>query len=156
MSAVTITLPAVMEDVGFKVDQLQWVTSAYALTYGAFLLLGGRLGDLFSHRRIYLLGVTWFSIWAFVNGFAKDPIVMSVGRSLQGIGAAFTIPSALALLTTTYPAGPERTKALAIFGGTGAIGSVVGVLLSGILGATIGKCFFGEHILNGMQLILDY
>ncbi|GJJ78897.1 hypothetical protein EMPS_11256 [Entomortierella parvispora] len=138
MSAVTITLPAVMRDVGFKVNQLQWVTSAYALTYGAFLLLGGRLGDLSSHRRIYLLGVTWFSIWALVNGFAKDPIVMSVGRALQGIGAAFTIPSALALLTTTYPAGPERTKALAIFSGTGAMGSVVGVLLGGILGSTIG------------------
>ncbi|KAG0050874.1 hypothetical protein BGZ83_004348 [Gryganskiella cystojenkinii] len=138
MSAVTITLPDVMHDVGYNVDQLQWVTSAYALSYGAFLLLGGRLGDLFGHRRIYLLGVVWFSIWALVNGFAKNPIVMSVGRAFQGIGAGFTIPSALALLTTTYPPGPERTKALAIFGGTGAMGSVVGVLLGGILGSTIG------------------
>ncbi|KAG0364149.1 major facilitator superfamily domain-containing protein [Gamsiella multidivaricata] len=138
VASVTITLPDIMSQVGYKVDQLQWVTSAYALAYGAFLLIGGRLGDLFGHRRIYIAGVTWFSIWAVVNGFAKDPIVMSVGRALQGMGAGFTVPSALAILTTTYPVGPERTKALAIFGGTGAVGSVIGVLLGGILGSTIG------------------
>ncbi|KAF8955205.1 hypothetical protein BGZ46_002696 [Entomortierella lignicola] len=138
VASVTITLPDIMVEVGFKVDQLQWVTSAYALAYGAFLLIGGRLGDLFGHRRIYILGVTWFSIWAVVNGFAKDPIIMSVGRALQGMGAGFTVPSALAILTTSYPVGPERTRALAVFGGTGAIGSIIGVLLGGILGSTIG------------------
>ncbi|KAF9288641.1 hypothetical protein BGZ68_010854 [Mortierella alpina] len=131
IASVTITLPDIMKDVGYRVDQLQWVTSAYALAYGAFLLIGGRLGDLFGHRRIFILGVTWFSIWAVVNGFAKDPVVMSVGRALQGMGAGFTIPSALAILTTTYPVGPERTQALAVFGGTGAAGSVLGVLLGG-------------------------
>lgn len=118
------------------------VSSAYALAYGAFLLLGGRLGDLFGHRNIYILGVTWFSIWAIVNGFAKTPVMMSVGRALQGMGAGFTVPSALAILTTTYPVGPERNKALGIFGGTAAIGSVVGVLLGGILGSTIGMFNF--------------
>ncbi|KAG0196820.1 hypothetical protein BGX28_009706 [Mortierella sp. GBA30] len=138
IASVTITLPDIMKEVGYKVDQLQWVTSAYALAYGAFLLIGGRLGDLFGHRRIYILGVTWFSIWAVVNGFAKDPIVMSVGRALQGMGAGFTVPSALAILTTSYPVGPERTQALAVFGGTGAVGSVIGVLLGGIFGSTIG------------------
>lgn len=102
-------------------------------------MVGGRLGDLFGHRRIYILGVTWFSIWAVVNGFAKNAIVMSIGRALQGMGAGFTVPSALAILTTTYPAGPERTQALAVFGGTGAIGSVIGVLLGGVLGSTIGR-----------------
>ncbi|KAF8952497.1 hypothetical protein BGZ46_003462 [Entomortierella lignicola] len=137
-ASVTITLPDIMREVGFKVDQLQWVTSAYSLTYGAFLLVGGRLGDLFGHRRVFIVGVTWFAIWSLVNGFAHNPIVMSVGRALQGMGAGFTVPSALAILTTTYPAGPERTKALAIFGGTGAIGSVLGVLLGGIFGSTIG------------------
>ncbi|KAF9354233.1 hypothetical protein BGX26_007938 [Mortierella sp. AD094] len=138
VASVTITLPDIMREVGYEVDQLQWVTSAYALAYGAFLLIGGRLGDLFGHRRIYILGVTWFSVWAVVNGFAKNPIIMSVGRALQGMGAGFTVPSALAILTTTYPVGPERTQALAIFGGTGAIGSVIGVLLGGVLGSTIG------------------
>ncbi|KAF9564012.1 hypothetical protein EC968_004657 [Mortierella alpina] len=138
ISSVTITLPDIMKEVGYTVDQLQWVTSGYALAYGAFLLIGGRLGDLFGHRRIYILGVTWFSIWAVVNGFAKDPVVMSVGRALQGMGAGFTVPSALAILTTTYPEGPERTRALAVFGGTAAGGTVIGNLFGGIFGSTIG------------------
>lgn len=145
VASVTIVLPNIMVEVGYKVDQLQWVTSAYALAYGAFLLVGGRFGDLFGHRRIFMMGVFWFSIWSLVNGFAKNPIIMSVGRALQGLGAGFTVPSALAILTTTYPVGPERTQALAIFGGTGAIGSIIGVLLGGIFGSTIGKgsfCYF--------------
>ncbi|GJJ74639.1 hypothetical protein EMPS_06997 [Entomortierella parvispora] len=138
VASVTIVLPKVMVDVGYKVDQLQWVSSAYSLAYGAFLLLGGRLGDLFGHRNIYILGVTWFSIWSIVNGFSHSPVMLSISRALQGMGAGFTVPSALAILTTTYPVGPERTRALSIFGGTGAVGSVVGVLMGGILGSTIG------------------
>ncbi|KAG0310516.1 hypothetical protein BGZ99_000335 [Dissophora globulifera] len=138
ISSITITLPDIQRDVGYKVDQLQWVSSAYALSYGAFLLTGGRFGDLFGHRLIFIVGATWFSIWALINGFAKDPIVMSVGRALQGVGAGFTVPSALAILTTSYPVGPERNQALAIFGGTAALGSVLGVLLGGILGSYIG------------------
>ncbi|KAF9311347.1 hypothetical protein BG003_007497 [Podila horticola] len=158
VASVTITLPDIMKDVGYKVDQLQWVTSAYALAYGAFLLIGGRLGDLFGHRRIYIIGVTWFSIWAVINGFSKDPIIMSVGRALQGMGAGFTIPSALAILTTTYPVGPERTQALAVFGGTGAIGSVIGVLFGGIFGSTIGWrwIFYITAILGFMMAVLGF
>ncbi|KAF9946934.1 hypothetical protein BGZ72_011013 [Mortierella alpina] len=158
IASVTITLPDIMKEVGYKVDQLQWVTSAYALAYGAFLLIGGRLGDLFGHRRIYILGVTWFSIWAVVNGFAKDPIVMSVGRALQGMGAGFTVPSALAILTTTYPVGPERTQALAVFGGTGAVGSVIGVLLGGIFGSTIGWrwIFYITAIIGFIMTLLGF
>ncbi|KAF9207696.1 hypothetical protein BGZ49_010730 [Haplosporangium sp. Z 27] len=156
VASVTIVLPKVMVDVGFQFDQLQWVSSAYALAYGAFLLLGGRLGDLFGHRNIYILGVTWFSIWAVINGFAHSPIMMSVGRALQGMGAGFTVPSALAILTTSYPAGPERNKALGIFGGTAAVGSVVGVLLGGILGSTIGWrwMFYITGIIGFMLTVL--
>ncbi|OAQ34238.1 MFS general substrate transporter [Linnemannia elongata AG-77] len=158
VASVTITLPNILKEVGYSIDQLQWVTSAYALAYGAFLLIGGRFGDLFGHRRIYILGVTWFSIWAVVNGFAKDPIVMSVGRALQGMGAGFTVPSALAILTTTYPVGPERTFALAVFGGTGAVGSVIGVLLGGILGSTIGWrwIFYFTAMLGFIMAILGF
>ncbi|KAF9907885.1 hypothetical protein EC991_010398 [Linnemannia zychae] len=131
VASVIIALPNIKEDVRYSTNQLQWVTSAYALAYGAFSLIGGRFGDLFGHRRIYIFGVTWFSIWVVVNGFASNAIVMSVGRALQGLGAGFTVPSALAILTTAYPVGPERTFALAVFGGTGAAGSVIGVLLGG-------------------------
>ncbi|KAK3842698.1 MAG: major facilitator superfamily domain-containing protein [Linnemannia gamsii] len=137
VASVTIALPNIKEDAGYSTASCS-VTSAYALAYGAFLLIGGRFGDLFGHRRIYIFGVTWFSIWAVINGFANNAIVMSIGRALQGMGAGFTVPSALAILTTTYPVGPERTFALAVFGGTGAARSVIGVLLGGILGSTIG------------------
>ncbi|KAF9346987.1 hypothetical protein BGX26_001497 [Mortierella sp. AD094] len=158
VASVTITLPDILREVGYKVDQLQWVSSAYALAYGAFLLIGGRFGDLFGHRRIFIVGVTWFAIWSLVNGFAHNPIVMSVGRALQGMGAGFTVPSALAILTTTYAAGPERTQALAVFGGTGAIGSVLGVLLGGIFGSTIGWrwIFYITSILGFLMGILGF
>ncbi|KAF9976653.1 hypothetical protein BGZ73_008124 [Actinomortierella ambigua] len=138
VASVTIILPAILHDAHFQPNQLQWVVSAYALAFSGFLLVGGRMGDLFGHRRIFIFGLTWFSIWALVNGFASSAIFMSVSRALQGMGAGFTIPSALAIVTTTFPVGHERTKALSIYGGSGAVGSVVGVLLGGILGDTIG------------------
>ncbi|KAF9127062.1 hypothetical protein BGW39_006151 [Mortierella sp. 14UC] len=158
VASVTIALSNIKEDVGYSTDQLQWVTSAYALSYGAFLLIGGRFGDLFGHRRIYIFGMGWFSIWAVVNGFASNAIVMSIGRALQGMGAGFTVPSALAILTTTYPVGPERTFALAVFGGTGASGAVIGVLLGGILGSTIGWrwIFYFTAILGFIMAFLGF
>ncbi|KAG0255548.1 hypothetical protein DFQ27_006202 [Actinomortierella ambigua] len=138
VASVTIVLPAILHDVKFQPSQLQWVVSAYGLAFSGFLLVGGRMGDLFGHRRIFIIGLTWFSIWALVNGFASSAIFMSVSRALQGMGAGFTIPSALAIVTTSFPVGHARTKALSVYGGSGAVGSVVGVLLGGVLGDTIG------------------
>ncbi|KAF9193640.1 hypothetical protein BGZ51_002588 [Haplosporangium sp. Z 767] len=138
VASVTIALPSILRDVHYEPNQLQWVVSSYALTYSAFLLVGGRMGDLFGHRRIFLIGTTWFSIWSLICGFARNPIFMSVVRGIQGAGAGLTIPSALALLTTTFPLGPERTLALSIFAGAGCIGQTVGVLLGGVFDATIG------------------
>ncbi|KAF9171674.1 hypothetical protein BGX21_010633 [Mortierella sp. AD011] len=112
IASVTIALPSIQRDVHY--------------------------GDLFGHRRIFLMGTSWFAIWSLVCGFARNPIFMSVSRGLQGAGAGFTIPSALALLTTTYPLGPERTAALSLFGGAACIGQTIGVLLGGIFDATIG------------------
>ncbi|KAG0032567.1 hypothetical protein BGZ81_010616 [Podila clonocystis] len=80
-----------MRDVGYKFDQLQWVASAYALTYGAILLLGVRVGDLYRHRTIFLFGVIWFSIWSVVNDFVKTPVVMSIGRALLVLLVVFVI-----------------------------------------------------------------
>ncbi|KAG0255751.1 hypothetical protein BG011_004948 [Mortierella polycephala] len=138
VASITIALPSIMNDVGYQPNQLQWCVSAYALTYAAFLLIGGRMGDLFGHKRIFLLGTTWFAVWALICGFARNPIFMSVARALEGAGAGFTIPSALALLTTTYPLGPERTFALSMFSGAAITGQTIGVLLGGIFDATIG------------------
>ncbi|KAG9321222.1 hypothetical protein KVV02_008142 [Mortierella alpina] len=138
ISSVNIALPSIRKEVHYEQNQLQWVISAYALTYAGFLLVGGRMGDLFGHRRIFLAGTLWFAIWSLVSGFARDPIFMSIARAIQGVGAGLTIPSALAILTTTFPLGPERTFALSMFGGAGIFGQTLGVLLGGVFDATIG------------------
>ncbi|ORX94271.1 MFS general substrate transporter [Basidiobolus meristosporus CBS 931.73] len=155
VASVTIALPSILRDVHYESNQLQWVVSSYALTYSAFLLVGGRMGDLFGHRRIFLIGTGWFSAWSLVCGFARNPIFMSVARGLQGAGAGLTLPSSLALLTTSYPPGPERTLALSIFGGASCIGQTVGVLLGGIFDATIGWywTFFATAIISTVLCI---
>ncbi|KAF9570259.1 hypothetical protein EC968_002030 [Mortierella alpina] len=158
VNSVTIALPSILRDVHYAQNQLQWVMSAYALTYAAFLLVGGRLGDLFGHRRIFLLGSVWFAVWSLVCGFARHPIFMSVARGMQGAGAGFTIPSALALMTTKFPLGPERTFALAMFGAASCAGQTVGVLLGGIFDATIGWywVFFFSAIVAAILAIVGF
>ncbi|KAF8926548.1 major facilitator superfamily domain-containing protein [Dissophora ornata] len=158
VASITIALPSILRDVGYNPNNLQWCVSAYALTYAAFLLIGGRMGDLFGHKRIFLLGTSWFAIWALICGFARNPIFMSVARALEGAGAGFTIPSALALLTTTYPLGAERTFALSMFSGAAIIGQTVGVLLGGIFDATIGWqwIFFLTAILSACLSIAGF
>ncbi|KAF8985867.1 hypothetical protein BGZ46_000970 [Entomortierella lignicola] len=158
VASITIALPSILRDVGYDSNNLQWCVSAYALTYAAFLLIGGRMGDIFGHKRIFLLGTSWFAIWALVCGFARNAIFMSVARALEGAGAGFTIPSALALLTTTYPLGVERTFALSMFSGAAIIGQTVGVLLGGIFDATIGWqwIFFMTAIISAFLSIAGY
>ncbi|KAK3843727.1 MAG: major facilitator superfamily domain-containing protein [Linnemannia gamsii] len=138
IASVTIALPSLLRDVHYEPNQLQWVISSYALTYSAFLLVGGRMGDLIGHRQVFLTGVFWFALWTLICGFARSPIFMSVARGLQGAGAGLTIPSAMALLTTSYPLGPERNYAMSVFGGAGCTGQTLGVLIGGIFDATIG------------------
>ncbi|KAG0311814.1 hypothetical protein BGZ99_009888, partial [Dissophora globulifera] len=138
VGSVTIALPSILRDVHYEPNQLQWVVSSFGLTYAAFLLVGGRMGDLFGHRRVFLLGTSWFAIWSLVCGFARDPIFMSIARAIQGSGAGLTIPSSLALLTTTYPPGPERAFAMSAFGGALCVGQTIGVLMGGIFDATVG------------------
>ncbi|KAF9157802.1 hypothetical protein DFQ26_008314 [Actinomortierella ambigua] len=152
VAAVTIALPSIQEEVGYNPTQLQWVVSAYSLAYAAFLLMGGRLGDLLGHRRVFILGTAWFAIWSLVVGFSKSAIFMSISRAIQGMGAGFTIPSALALLTTNFAVGPERTRALSLFAGAACIGQTLGVLLGGIFDATIGYryIFFISAIISAL------
>ncbi|KAF9965890.1 hypothetical protein BGZ70_003878 [Mortierella alpina] len=158
VASITIALPSIERDVGYTPSQLQWCVSAYALTYAAFLLIGGRMGDLFGHKRIFLVGTTWFAIWALVCGFARNAIFMSVARALEGAGAGFTIPSALAILTTTYPPGAERTFALSVFSGCAITGQTIGVLLGGVFDATIGWhwIFFLTAIISALLAIAGF
>jgi EmrB/QacA subfamily drug resistance transporter len=134
---VNVALPAIKTDLGISAANLQWIVNAYTLLFGGFLLLGGRAADLFGRRNLFLAGVTLFSAASLVNGFASSEEMLIGARAAQGLGAALMSPAALAVITTTFAEGADRTKALSIWAGIASGGSAVGLLLGGILTETL-------------------
>ena len=132
-SIVNVALPSIREDLGFSVQSLQWVLSAYLLTYGGFMLLGGRMADLLGRRRILVAGTSIFGIASLTAGIASSEGMLIGSRLLQGAGAAMMIPAALSLLTTTFNSGTERNKALGAWGAMAGLGSAAGVFLGGVI-----------------------
>src|SRR5947207_2028918 len=132
-SIVNIALPSIRRDLGFSQQGLQWVPSAYLLTYGGFMLLGGRAADLLGRRRVLVAGVAVIGISSLIGGFAQSSGVLIGARMAQGLGAALTLPAALSILTTTFPEGKERNTALGAWGGIAGLASAAGVLLGGLL-----------------------
>jgi EmrB/QacA subfamily drug resistance transporter len=133
IAIVNVALPSIQTDLGFSQENLQWVVSAYALLFGGFLLLGGRIADLAGRRRVFLAGIVVFSIASLLSGLAWSEGALIVARGLQGLGAAIVSPAALSILMTTFAEGKERNTALGAWGGVGAFGAVAGVLLGGVL-----------------------
>ena len=133
VSIVNVALPSIGEALSFSRDNLQWVITAYSITFGGFLLLGGRAADLLGRRRMFLAGVVLFTIASFLCGLAWSEGVLIGARALQGLGAALISPAALSIIMTTFEEGPERNKALGIWGAIGGGGAAVGVLLGGVL-----------------------
>ena len=132
-SITNVALPAIRRDLGFSVQALQWIPSAYLLTYGGFMLLGGRAADLLGRRRVLVAGISLIGISSLIGGFAQSEGVLIGARLAQGLGAAMTLPSALSILTTTFKEGGDRTKALGLWGAVGGLASAAGVLLGGLL-----------------------
>jgi len=132
-SIVNVALPSIQQALGFSQQNLQWVVSAYALTFGGFLLLGGRAADLFGRRRVFMAGLGLFSLASLVGGLAQFQWVLLSARIFQGLGAAIVSPAALSLLTTTFKEGAERNRALSVWGAISSGGFAAGVLLGGIL-----------------------
>jgi EmrB/QacA subfamily drug resistance transporter len=132
-SIVNVALPSIRNDLGFSVQSLQWVLSAYLLTYGGFMLLGGRMADLLGRRRILLGGTALFGVASMVGGIAQSEGMLIGARLVQGMGAALMIPAALSLLTTTFSSGTERNTALGAWGAVAGIGSAAGVFLGGVI-----------------------
>ncbi|MEZ5097881.1 MAG: MFS transporter [Nocardioides sp.] len=128
-----IALPYIGRDLDIGQNNLSWVVTGYALTFGGFLLLGGRLADLLGRRRIYMAGVTLFAAASLIGGTAQSEFVLLAARALQGLGAAMASPAALALITTTFPAGKERNRAFAIYAAMAGVGAAVGLILGGAL-----------------------
>ena len=133
IAIVNVALPSIQVDLGFSQENLQWVISAYALFFGGFLLLGGRVADLLGRRRLFLGGLVLFSAASLASGLAWSDDALIVARAFQGLGAAIITPAALAILMTTFSEGRERNTALGVWGAVGAFGAVAGVLLGGIL-----------------------
>ena len=132
-SIVNVALPSIREDLHFSTQGLQWVPSGYLLTYGGFMLLGGRAADLFGRRRVLVAGTTVFGLASLAGGFAGDAGLLVAARLAQGVGAALMMPAALSLLTTTFKEGSDRTKAFGAWGAVAGLASAVGVLAGGLL-----------------------
>jgi EmrB/QacA subfamily drug resistance transporter len=133
VSIVNVALPSIETALDFSRANLQWVITAYAITYGGFLLLAGRLADLYGRRRVFIIGVVIFSLASLFCGLAWSEGVLIASRAVQGVGAAVITPSALSIVMTTFDEGAERNKALGIWGALGGGGAAVGVLAGGIL-----------------------
>jgi EmrB/QacA subfamily drug resistance transporter len=133
VTIVGVALPSIREDLGFSEESLAWVVNAYLITFGGFLLLGGRLGDLFGHRRLFLLGITLFTLASAACGFATSQEMLVGARAVQGIGGAVVSAVALSLMMTLFTEPAERAKAMGVFGFVASGGGSIGVLLGGVL-----------------------
>jgi EmrB/QacA subfamily drug resistance transporter len=133
VTIVNVALPSIREDLDFTETSLAWVVNAYLLTYGGFLLLGGRLGDLYGQRRLFLSGITLFTVASLACGLSTTQGMLVVARSVQGIGGATASAVALSLMMTLFTEPAERAKAMGVFGFVAAGGGSIGVLLGGIL-----------------------
>src|SRR5438874_6259593 len=133
VSIVNVALPSIKTSLDVSDQSLQWVVTAYAITFGGFLLLGGRAGDLLGRRRMFMVGIVVFSAASLVCGLAGSIGVLVGARAVQGVGAAIISPATLSIIMTTFEEGSERNKALGIWGAMGGSGAAAGVLFGGIL-----------------------
>ncbi|MGW2050464.1 MFS transporter [Streptomyces sp. NPDC001858] len=157
-----IALPAIQTEFDVSDANLAWIVNSYALAFGGLLLLGGRAGDLYGRRRVFRTGIAVFTLASLLGGLAPDEGLLIVARVLQGVGAALAAPSALALITTTFPAGKERNKAMGVYAAMAGIGATVGLLLGGVLTDALDWrwVFFvnipiGAAVLAGTRLLVE-
>jgi EmrB/QacA subfamily drug resistance transporter len=132
-SIANIALPYIGNDLSISDANLTWIVTGYALAFGGLLLLGGRLGDLYGRRRVFMIGLAVFAVASLLGGFAQNEGLLLASRGLQGLGAALASPAALALITTTFPAGPARNRAFAVYAAMSGAGAAVGLILGGWL-----------------------
>jgi EmrB/QacA subfamily drug resistance transporter len=135
---VNVALPSIREDLAFTETSLVWVVNAYLLTFGGFLLLGGRLGDLLGHRRVFLIGLAVFTLASAACGLANSQAMLIIGRAVQGIGGAVVSAAALSLIMNVFTEPGERAKAMGVYGFVCSGGGSIGVLLGGVLTGSVG------------------
>src|SRR4051794_27730246 len=133
VSILMAALPSIRADLGFTDTSLSWAQNAYTLTFGGLLLLGARVGDLFGRVRTFMLGIGLFGAASLAVGLAQSPAWMIAARAVQGIGAATLAPATLALLSTSFPEGEQRSRAMAAYGALAGLGTAAGLILGGAL-----------------------
>src|SRR5437868_365277 len=138
VSVVNVALPAIRGGLHFSEVNLQWVVNAYTVTFAGFLLLGGRAADLLGRRRVFVSGLVLFALASLAGGLSDSQGVLIAARAVQGLGGAVIAPASLSILTTTFAEGPERNRAVGIWGAMGGAGGAAGVLLGGILTDLLG------------------
>jgi EmrB/QacA subfamily drug resistance transporter len=130
---VNIALPSIEHDFGLRTSAVQWVVTGYAIAFGGLLILGGRAADLLGRRRTFVAGLVVFSLASLAGGLAGDPVLLVAARVVQGAGAALVAPAAISLITTSFPPGPRRTRAIGLYGCMASVGFVSGQVLGGVL-----------------------
>ncbi|TCM49314.1 MFS transporter [Kribbella sp. VKM Ac-2568] len=149
-----VALPSIRAELGLSTSELQWIVSAYVLSYGGFVLLGGRAADLLGRRRMFIGWLVVFLAFSGLGGFATEGWVLIVARFVTGIAAAFMTPAGLSIITTTYPEGPQRNKALLVYAGTAAGGFSLGMVAGGLLTAIDWRwVFFAPVVLAAVILV---
>jgi EmrB/QacA subfamily drug resistance transporter len=133
VAIVNVALPSIAKDLHFAANNLQWVVTAYTLTFGGFLLLGGRAADLFGRRKIFIVAVSLFALMSFICGMAQSESQLIIARALQGLAAAFMSPAALSIVLSEFREGKERNTAMGVWAAVAAGGAAAGVLLGGVL-----------------------
>ncbi len=144
VAIVNVALPSISKALHFQPNNLQWVVTAYTLTFGGFLLLGGRAADMYGRRRVFITAVTFFGLMSLFCGLAQTETQLILARAAQGLAAAFMSPAALSIVLSEFKEGPDRNKAMGVWGGVAAGGAAAGVLLGGFLTQYFGWrwCFF--------------
>jgi len=132
-SIVNVALPSIERELHMPPDAVQWIVTGYAISFGGLLILGGRAADLLGRRRMFIIALIAFALASLAGGLAQDPVLLITARVIQGAGAAIVAPAALSLITTSFPEGPERTRAIGLYGAISSVGFVSGQVLGGVL-----------------------
>lgn len=155
ISIVITGLPRIQTSLGFSAAQLSWVTNAYTLTFGGLLLLGARAGDILGRRRMFVLGLSLFTLASMAIGLAQSAIWLLAARAIQGAGAAVLAPSTLALLSTHFTEGPERTRAMSMYAAAAGVGATLGLVLGGVFADLVSwRAGFFINLPIGLLLIM--
>ncbi len=150
-----VTLPSIGREFGISINGLQWLITSYGLTLAGFLMLSGRLGDIYSHKKLFVIGVLIFSLASLIGGLAPSEILLILARAIQGLGAAMASATGLSILIATFPEGKERNRALGIFAAVTGSGFAAGMILGGIITAALGwRWVFGFNVPIGIIVSL--